>query len=182
MLPRPYVDYLYVTLDNKEVVVVFNESMILYPDWKASDFNLYITGEQEPYEVTWSLRDASSLKTKGNKTYIFDIDVKDQMAGFNNERVHIQFLNDEFFRAESTTLKLLNWTVSNYTHQHASQQEDQCLIMYPLYGFWGTFALMVLVVIFYCYKYMHSMTPLWMTISSFQILHLYCNMDLFLPT
>lgn len=29
---------------------------------------------------------------------------------------------------------------------------------------------------------MHSMTPLWMTISSFQILHLYCNMDLFIPT
>ena len=35
---------------------------------------------------------------------------------------------------------------------------------------------------YYCYKYMHSMTPLWMTISSFQILHLYCNMDLYIPT
>lgn len=29
---------------------------------------------------------------------------------------------------------------------------------------------------------MLSMTPLWMTVSSFQILHLYCNMDLFIPS
>lgn len=26
------------------------------------------------------------------------------------------------------------------------------------------------------------MTPLWMVISSFQILHLHCNMDLYIPT
>lgn len=29
---------------------------------------------------------------------------------------------------------------------------------------------------------MLSMTPLWMTVSSFQILYLYCSMDLYIPT
>jgi len=182
MMPRPYVDYLYVTQDNSQVVVVFNEPMILYPGWAKEDINLHITGFQEPYELSWSLKDADLLQTAANSTFTFDLKVVDQMAGFLHERMHVQFLNDQFFRADATTLRLLNWTVSTYTHQHASQLDDQCYIKLPILLFWCTFALMVFVLMIYCYKYWNSMTPLWMTISSFQILHLYCNMDLYIPT
>jgi hypothetical protein len=122
---RPYVEYLYVTNDNTQVIVVFDQSMILYSGWQSTDFNLHITGFQENYDLSWTLRDSDSLKTASNQTFIFDIDIKDQMAGYEHERIHVQFLNDEYFRADSTTLKLLNWTVSNYTYQHASKQTDQ---------------------------------------------------------
>lgn len=182
MMPRPYVDYLYLTQDNKQLVVVFNEPMILYTGWAKTDFNLYLTGFQEPYELSWELKDSNNLVTTANSTIVFDLDIVDQMAGYNHERIHLQFLNDEFFRADATTLRLLNWTVSTYAFQHASQRTDQCSLNYPIILFWCTFTFMVCVVIFYCYKYWNSMTPLWMTISSFQILHLYCNMDLYIPT
>lgn len=125
MMPRPYVDYLYVSSDNSQVVIVFNEAMILYSGWSTADFNMYVTGYQEPYEITWSLRNSDILQVTGNTTYIFDINIKDQMAGYEHEKVHVQFLNDEFFRSEPTTLKLLNWTVDAFAYQHASQQEDQ---------------------------------------------------------
>lgn len=41
---------------------------------------------------------------------------------------------------------------------------------------------MVIIVMYYCYKYLHSMTPLWLVISSLQMLHLHCNMYLYIPT
>ena len=182
MMPRPYVDYLYVSTDNTQLYVVFNEAMILYTGYLSTDFNIYITGDQDYYDFSWSLRNSNTLQITGNKTYIFDLDIKDQMAGYNHEIIHVQFLNDQYFRSESTTLKLLNWTVSTYTNQHASKQDDQCQIKYPLYGFWATFTLVWCIVMFYCYKYMHSMTPLWMIISSFQILTIYWTMDLYIPT
>ena len=125
MLPRPYVDYLYVNENNTEVMVVFNESMKLSSGWNETDFNLYVSGYQEPYNITWSLRNAENLTTAGSKFFVFDINVKDQMAGHFHERIHVQFLNDEFLRAETTTLKLLNWTVSAHAKQHASQLDDQ---------------------------------------------------------
>jgi len=125
MLPRPYVDTLYVNSDNSQLTVIFNEPMILYSGWQLSDFNLYITGFQENYDFTWSLQNSDSLSVTSSKSYVFNLDIKDQMAGYNHERVHLQFLNDEFFRSDITTLKLLNWTVSTYTYQHASKQDDQ---------------------------------------------------------
>lgn len=114
-----------VNLDNTEVTVNFNESMILYSGWNETDFNLFITGDQEIYNLSWTLRNASSLTVTPSDTFIFDIDIVDQMAGYEHERINIQFLNDEFLRASTTTLKLTDWTVSAYTHQHASKLVDQ---------------------------------------------------------
>lgn len=125
MDPRPYVTGVLVNLNNTEVTVSFNQSMILYSGWNETDFNLYIIGDQESYNISWTLRNASSLTVTSSNTFIFDIDVNDQMAGYEHERVNVQFLNDEFLRAETSTLKLLNWTVSAFTHQHASQLVDQ---------------------------------------------------------
>ena len=183
MMPRPYVDRLYVNEAQTELTVVFNEAMILYVGWVKEDFNIYITGFQEPYEISWSLRDSNVLLVNGSTNFIFDINIKDQMLGYDYETFHVQFLNDEFFRAQATTLKLLNWTIhTDVTYQYASKQENQCGMQFVPYIFWTAFALMVCVVLYYCYKYMHSMTPLWLVIYSFQILHLHCCMYLFIPT
>mmetsp|Transcript_11019 Transcript_11019/g.10921 ORF Transcript_11019/g.10921 Transcript_11019/m.10921 type:complete len:141 (+) Transcript_11019:1673-2095(+) len=139
MKPRPYVEDVFVSLNGSVVIVWFNEKMRLYSGWNESDFNMYITGDQEVYNFTWSLRNATSLEVVGNNEFYFDIDVKDQIAGYGHERINIQFNNDQYFGAEATTLKLLNWTVSTHLHQQASKQDDQCGIKYPIYLFWLSF-------------------------------------------
>lgn len=184
-MPRPVVNSVTISPDQTTLTVVFDQAMILYIGWSVDDFKIYITGYQEPYRLTWTLRDSSTLEVTGSDTYIFDLDITDQMLGYGHEKVHIQFLNDEFFRSESTTLKLVDQDWHRYTdvtYQYASKDPNQCGFQYITMITWGSFGIMVIVVIFYCYKYVHSMTPLWMIISSLQMLHLYCLMYLYIPT
>lgn len=183
MMPRPYVDSLSMNQESTTLTVVFNESMILYDGWDLErDFNVYIEGAHEPYELTFSIRDSANLEIAGSAIYYFDLNIKDQMLGYQHETVHLQFMNDRYFRAEATTLKLLNFTVSTECFQYASPRPDQCGIAIAHILFWVLFALMTAVVMYYCYNYMNSMTPLWMVVTNLQLLHIYCTMYLYIPT
>ena len=112
MMPRPYVTNVFTNPESTQVTVVFNENMILYAGWQETDFSLYITGYQEPYEITWSLKDSKDLKVTGSSQFVFDVEIKDQMLGSEHEKIHVLFLNHEFFRSQATTLKLIDWHVT----------------------------------------------------------------------
>ena len=159
MDPRPSVNRVYMASDSSTLSVEFTANMMLSTGWQKSDFNMYITGPHEPYEFTWSLRDSNNLTVNASDTFVFDLEVVDQFLGYEHEEVHVQFLNDRYFRQETEELRLLDWDVYTYPAQYASRQDDQCELYYFTYIFWSIFGLMFIVALFYCYKYMHSMAP-----------------------
>lgn len=128
MDPRPLVNSVSINQDHTELTVVFDQAMILYKGWSETDYKIYITGYQEPYNITYSLRDSKYLKVTGSDTLIFDLFIVDQMLGHGHETIHIIFLNDQYFRSESTTLRLKDSEWHKYTditYQNASKDKNQ---------------------------------------------------------
>ena len=73
--------------NNKELTVTFNETMMISKYWKNKDWDIYVEGPKEPYEVVWNLTNIEKLAVEASNVFVFEIDVQAQVLGFGFENL-----------------------------------------------------------------------------------------------
>ena len=63
----------YYIVDNKELYIKFNETVVIGSSWQETDWSITIDGPIPPYTFTWSLRNKNNLKSVPDNPIIIDL-------------------------------------------------------------------------------------------------------------
>jgi len=88
-LVRPYVVSAYINPKNELITVNFNEPLLLDAGWEQSNFDMYIEGTWTPYNFTFKMLYEDELKKNANSSFIFEIEIKDQIRGRGADILHL---------------------------------------------------------------------------------------------
>ncbi len=79
LLPKAYVVNMTLDTANSIATIVFNETVVLDPNWVQSDMQVYVNGPKSPYAMTWILENIPALQKQGQQTWQISLSITDQI-------------------------------------------------------------------------------------------------------
>eukprot|EP00347_Sterkiella_histriomuscorum_P016413 403353278 len=190
-LSNPAITSAYFNSDNTQIILNFNETVLMTSKWSTSS-SIWLIEMRGPlgtgnYEFTWNVSRQASYKNplfKGTQEIIIDFSCKQQLFGNKIDRVLINFVDKNYIRSFAQQTPMINTSAIVYPYGQDDFTEAGSTHGFPKAVDTLTYSLIIASygVGFIGSMFGNSMMDVWIMMNGLQQIYIFPTNNLYIPT